>query len=139
MCVRDKAMCLIRACECLFKFLFCGLSCITCQYVRDVKTQDDEDSKSNKCYKVCCSILFISYMVILTFCIGLSINLFPTVLFTIDWYLCPINYYNICYTLEFHSSDPNSSKVPTIVLRSEDDDDGKIFNSSWYSKNIYTL
>ena len=51
------------------------------------------------------------------------LNCFPLVLFAVDWIGCPIQYYNICYTLEFHSSNPDSAEVPEILLRS--DDNGK--------------
>uniref|UniRef100_A0A1X7ULG6 Uncharacterized protein n=1 Tax=Amphimedon queenslandica TaxID=400682 RepID=A0A1X7ULG6_AMPQE len=118
-------MSLIGCCKCSLKWFFYCLSFVAFQCVPDVKTPDVKtpDVKTmTHCRKVGCSIFFTIYMWICTIILGLAINLFPTVLLIMDWSLCPINYYNICYTLEFHSSDPKSSKVPIIVLRSEDDD-----------------
>ena len=114
----------IECCSCtwkwLLKWLFNCLSFVTFQYVPDVKIRNDESIKEKRC-KVRCSFFFTIYMLVFTFFLGIIINLFPTVLLIMDWSLCPINYYNICYILEFHSVN-GSSKVPTIVLRSEDDD-----------------
>ena len=99
------------------KWCFYILSFISCQYVPDASTIQDNKRKT------ACSVFSIFYLVLASVILGGILNCFPVVLFVMDWILCPIQYYNICYTLEFHSSNPDSAEVPEIILRS--DDDGK--------------
>ena len=104
-------------CSCPSKWFFYILSFISCQYVPDASTIQDNKRKT------ACSVFSIFYLVLASVILGGTLNFFPLVLFAIDWIGCPIQYYNICYTLEFHSSNPDSAEVPEILLRS--DDDGK--------------
>ena len=104
-------------CTCPSKWCFYILSFISCQYVPDASTIQGNRKKT------ACSISFIFYLVLASVIIGgiIVLNCFPLVLFVMDWGWCPIQYYNICYTLEFHSSNRTSAKVPEILLRSDDD------------------
>ena len=108
----DCCPCLSKWCTCLSKWCFYILSCISCQCVPDASTTQDNKK---------CSICSIIYLAICSVILGGILNFFPLVLFAMDWIWCPIQYYNICYTLEFHSSNPDSAKVPEILLRSHDD------------------
>ena len=99
------------------KWCFYILSFISCQYVPDASTIQDSKKKT------ACSVFSMFYLAIASVILGGILNCFPLVLFIMDWILCPIHYYSICYTLEFHSSNSSSAKVPEILLRS--DDDGK--------------
>ena len=116
-CLSKKCPCLSEWCTCFGKWCFYILSCISCQYVPDASTIQGNISKTG------CSICSIIYLAICSVILGSILNCFPLVLFVMDWIGCPIHYYNICYTLEFHSSNPDSAEVPEILLRS--DDDGK--------------
>ena len=97
------------------KWCFYILSFISCQYVPDASTIQGNRKKT------ACSVFSIFYLAIASVILGGILNCFPLVLFVMDWILCPIHYYGICYTLEFHSSNRTSAKVPEILLRSGDD------------------
>ena len=71
---------------------------------------------------MCCSCFVIIYAIICTFILGILLNLWPTVIFITDWWICPIRYYGICYSLQLHSKDPNSPLIPDIVLKDIDND-----------------
>ena len=90
------------------RILFRVFSGLTCQYIPPVK------------YGKCCSCAVIIYAIFCTTIFGILINIYPTGIFLADWVKCPIRYYNICYSLELHSKDPNSPLIPDIVLKDID-------------------
>lgn len=104
----------------------------TCQYIPPVR------SPERRRYGMCCSCLVIIYAIICTLVLGMLLNLWPTVIFITDWVKCPIRYYGICYSLELRSKDPNSPRIPDIVLKYVDNDmttynPGKLFTITPFS------
>ena len=87
--------------------------CLTCQYIPPVK------------HGKCCSCAVIIYAIFCTTIFGILIKLWSTGVLLGNWTKCPIRYYGICFSLELHSEDPNSSHIPDIVLRDVNNDHPK--------------
>ena len=51
------------------------------------------------------------------FIFGCLVNLFSVVVFLLSWAKCPIQYYGICYSIEFHSDHPDRARIPDLVLK----------------------
>ncbi|XP_019853575.1 PREDICTED: uncharacterized protein LOC109582935 [Amphimedon queenslandica] len=101
----------LRKC-CSLSSLFRFLSIITFQYIHS------DLSSSSSCIKC----LQIVYTIIFTGLLGLAVNISPLAVFLYDWIACPMEYYDMCFIFEFHSDDPNNTKVPVIVMRSNEGD-----------------
>ena len=96
------------------RFLLRVFFCLTCQYIPPVRSQERRRHGKR------CSCPIIIYAIFCTTIFGILINIYPTGIFLADWVKCPIHYYNICYTLELHSENPNSPLIPDIVLKDID-------------------
>ena len=84
---------------------------ITCQYIPPLTPLDNRKK-----------VFWVVYAICFTLIVGISLNLWPTIIFITDWVKCPIRYYGICYSLELHSKDPNSPLIPDIILKNADND-----------------
>ena len=109
--------------RCILKYFFLICSFMTFQYVRPVP----KENKVKK--KRWCRCLSIAYFILFTCALGFIVNFGPAGVFLADWIKCPIEYYNICYILEFHGN--NSDNMPVMVMR---DNEGK---TTILSFNIY--
>lgn len=76
---------------------------ITCQYV--------PHKKESKILQV----LIPFYTVIFTVGFGSLVNIWPTALILIDWITCPIQYFDVCYTLLSYTRS-TEYVVPDILL-----------------------
>ena len=101
------------------RFLLRVFFCLTCQYIPPVRLP--ERRKHGKC----CSCAVITYAIFCTTIFGILINLWTTGVLLANWIKCPIQYYGICFSLELHSKDPNSSLIPDIVLKDVNNDHPK--------------
>ena len=49
---------------------------------------------------------------------GLAANIFPTVMILIDWAMCRIRYYDVCYTMTiFNTSTTLGYEIPEFIMR----------------------
>lgn len=108
--------------RCILKYSFIFCSFITFQYVHPVP-------KENKVKRCCCRCFSVAYFILFTCALGFVVNVGPAVVFLADWIACPIEYYNVCYILEFHGNNPDN--MPVMVMR---DNEGK---TTILSFNIY--
>ena len=108
-CRQRAISCLENCCSILFRFL----SIITFQYIHS------DLSSSTKC-------LQIVYTIMCTVILGSVVNICPLAVFLYDWIACPMEYYDMCFIFEFHSDDSNNTKIPVIVMRSNEGKKDKI-------------
>ena len=93
--------------------------CLTSQYIPPVR------SPEKRKYGRCCLCAVITYAIVCTTIFGILINLWTTGVLLANWIKCPIQYYGICFSLELHLKDPNSSLIPNIVLKDVNNDHPK--------------
>ena len=61
----------------------------------------------------CCCLFWL----MIFFIFGCLVNLFSAVVFLLSWAECPIQYYGICYNIEFHSDHSDRARIPDLILK----------------------